>query len=548
MADASSLQSELNKVARNTGIKLAGSVANALFGFALAIVITRGLHAGRAGSFFEALAIFTLCSTIGELGADTGLVRMIPRYRELGRVRDIPRTIAAGLVPVFALGTLMAVLLFVFAPQISHLLVSKHGVERSDVATYVRVLAPFLPFSSTSTVVLSAAIGFGTVTPFTLVDNFAKPGIRPIVAAAVILGGLGTVALALGWATPILAGLAVGLAILLRLTRRALRRNRAQSAPPRSQGAIIREFWSFAAPRALAGTLDSMLGTLGILLVGALSTTAGAAIYAVVQRLLQAGVFALQAVILVLSPQISAALARRDHDRAESLFQMSTWWLMIPSWPLYLAMAVFAPLILSIFGPDFSHAHSILLIMSLTLLVVMGTGPVTSVLLMGGFSRWNLLNSAVGLVTTVGLMVVLVPRFGLVGAAYAFAASLTLVNLGAAVEVAWLLGLDPLGPGFPVVAFAALGSYGGLGVLIRVALGMSAWTFILYLVVATAVYAAILWRFRRVVRLPALWDAIRQRVRDDPPAAARGPDRATAAPPAPRGGRHRRRRRQGFVG
>src|SRR5262245_17322468 len=74
-------RSDLRTLARGGSLSLVGTVVNALLGFVIVVVITRGQGARGAGILFEAIALFTILSNTAELGADTGLVRMIPRHR-----------------------------------------------------------------------------------------------------------------------------------------------------------------------------------------------------------------------------------------------------------------------------------------------------------------------------------------------------------------------------------------------------------------------------------------------------------------------------------
>jgi O-antigen/teichoic acid export membrane protein len=227
--------------------------------------------------------------------------------------------------------------------------------------------------------------------------------------------------------------------------------------------------------------------------------------------MLALGSFALAAVITALSPQISVALAVEDHDRAEALYQTCTWWLMIPSWPIYLVLAIYAPLVLRLFGPQFVRGDLVLTLLSLSMLVTMATGPVSSVLLMGGFSVWNLVNSVIGMVSMVGLNVLLVPRFGLTGAAIAGSVTIAAIAVAAALEVWFLLRLEPLGRGFEVVALASVACVGAPALIARALLGPTIPSLVLALLVGGPLFLVTLRRSAGVLRFPMLRDAFRRK-------------------------------------
>jgi len=489
-------------------VSLVGAIANGVFGFALIVVVTRGLQARGAGAFFEGLAVFAIASNLAQLGADDGLLRTIPRLRVLGRTHEVRRTVAIGVFPVLVASTLLAGALVAAASPLAHVF-SRGPRNAGMLATYIRALAPFLPLAAASVVCLSATRGFGTVLPFVIVDNFAKPGIRPVLEIAVIAAGLGTVAVALAWASPIVVGFGVAAVALRVLLLRAERGDRVEpSSPRRSTAELAGEFWRFAAPRAVAGFLGTAVLWLDTLLVGALRSTAQAGIYTAATRYLVMGTVPMQAIQLAIAPQISALVTSRDHERVQNLYRTATAWLMAASWPIYLTLAVFAPLFLRVYGQEFVAAQRAILILALSALVAMATGPVSVVLLMSGRSQWNLVNGVMALGLDVALNLVLIPRLGIVGAAIAWAVSIVANNLAALIEVRVLVGLWPVGRGWYVIAVASTVCFALTGLAVRAVLGPSAVGFVLFVVAALTAYVAWLRHSRELLQLPLLWERV----------------------------------------
>jgi len=143
------------------------------------------------------------------------------------------------------------------------------------------------------------------------------------------------------------------------------------------------------------------------------------------------------------------------------------------------------------------------------MLVNLGTGNVTVVLLMGGKSSWNLVNTVVAIVLNVGLNLLLIPRFGMEGAAVAWAVSIVVDNLMALAEVWWFLGMRPFGRGYAVVVAAALGCVGGIGLLVRLTVGATVPGLVLFMVAAGAAYGAVLYRWRDTLRFDTFVCALR---------------------------------------
>ena len=115
-------------LARAGVLNLVTLVVQSLAGFALSIVVTRGLHAHGAGVFFEVVGLFTILANGAELGADTGLVRAVARSRALGAVADVRRLIGVAVLPVLACGLLVAVATWAVAPWLGKTLTPSESV------------------------------------------------------------------------------------------------------------------------------------------------------------------------------------------------------------------------------------------------------------------------------------------------------------------------------------------------------------------------------------------------------------------------------------
>ena len=158
---------------------------------------------------------------------------------------------------------------------------------------------------------------------------------------------------------------------------------------------------------------------------------------------------------------------------------------MTLAWPLYFTLAVFAPLLLKVFKPQYASGASSLELLAVAMLVATAIGPVDIVLLMGGRSMWNLFNVVVALGLNLALSFLLIPQIGIAGAACAWAASILFNNIAPLAEIRAFLKLHPFGRGFPVVSTSAALCFGVFGMAIRLSVGLSIPSFAVYLVVAT---------------------------------------------------------------
>ena len=287
-------------------------------------------------------------------------------------------------------------------------------------------MAPFLPLSAAYAVVLAVTRGFGTMVPAAIIDKLGRAAAQPIFVLAVVITGLrtrrspwhGPCRSRSGWWRP-----SYGWAACCAITQGSRTPGPAERATGRGRAVFI-EFWMFTAPRGLASMFAVIILWLDTLLIGALGSTAQAGMFAAATRYLAFGQFIGVAIIQVVGPKLSEVLAAHDLGRARVVYSTATWWLMALAWPLYLTMIVLAPSLLSFFGPAYQQADTVLVILGASMLVATLVGPVDMVLLMAGKSSWNLLNTIAAIVANVTLNLILIPRYGMTGAAVAWSASI----------------------------------------------------------------------------------------------------------------------------
>jgi O-antigen/teichoic acid export membrane protein len=497
----------LAEVARGGLLNLGGAVAAALLNFVLVVVVTRRLGAVGAGSFFVAIAMFSVMSNTLELGADTGLVRMIPRLVAHDRTADIRSMVTAALVPVLAASAVAAVLLYAGADQAARLFARSRP---SEVAGLVRILAVFLPVSALYTVLVAGTRGFGTMVPSVLVDRIGKPLTQPILVLAATTLGAGVTGVVLGWSIPIAVGT---LAIGVWFVSLARRTERAGALAPARAGIrrIAGEFWAFTGPRGFAGFFQVAILWADTLLIGALRTTREAGVYAAATRYVLVATFAIVAILQVVGPKLSELLARRDPGGAQRVYQTSTAWLVLLTWPVYITCLLFAPALLSIFGPGFAGGRPPLLILAAAMLVATAVGPVDVVLLMAGKSWWNLANTLAALTLNIALNLVLIPRYGITGAGIAWAATVLVNNLVPLAQTWSRLHLHPFGRELPVAAATSAACFVGAGVAARLALGPTLEGLAAYAIVGGGIYVAALRALRGRLELGTIVGALSPR-------------------------------------
>jgi O-antigen/teichoic acid export membrane protein len=491
------LDEPVRRLVRGGVLNLLGAVTFGIGSFLFFVAVARSLPADKAGALFEAIALFILLIWIGNLGTPIGLARRLPHARTLRRFPELRPTVLIAIIPVAAFSTLLGGAVFLAAPELAPLIARRADPETAT--TYIRVISLLVPFGATLTTVLGATQALGTMVPTNAIENLLQPVARLLLAAGIALGATGSLYVPLAWTLPAVAGLVVGLPWLGALVRRS--ETGVAETGARSVRTIAREFWVFTSVRAFGTIIQMALIWLDVLLVGALASAREAGVYAVATRYVIAGTLINTALLNVFAPEVSASFARRNIREVKHLYQKATLWVMAASLPLYFLMAIYAPLLVKIFGPAFESGQHALIVLSLAMCLSMMVGPVMAVLLMGGRSAWNIVDVTTALVLNIGANVVLVPRFGITGAAVAYGASILVFNALPLAQVFHWWRLHPFDRGHALLLGLCLACFGGLAVALRIWIGPTLTGFVAALSIGAVSYVAALWLLRSIIDL-----------------------------------------------
>lgn len=514
---------QLSRLATGGLLSIAGAGVSSVAGIALVAVITNGFARDLAGTLFAATAMWIIISAVTQLGTEVGLVRWLPVLRAAGRLAEIPALLRIALVPVLVISILLAATLVLLASTVAPYLFGE--AQSRTGAVMLTCLALFIPVNATYTSLLAATRGMGTMRTTVLVDLMARSVSQP--AAVVVIAWIAPgdpVALVLAWLFPFLPACAWTAFLLHRQVRRALRGQEENPEPVATmQGrtvttqtkvrALWRDFWAFTAPRAIATLSQAALKRVDIVLVAALRSPAEAAVYTAATRFVVLGQLAVQAIQQALSPLLSGLFARDDRESAGHLFQTATAWMMITGWPVYIVCAGVAPLILAVFGTGYVDGTSVVVILALAMLFATASGSVDTVLLMGGRSWLSLVNNLSALAVNVTVNLILIPAYGIVGAAVSWAVAIIVRNVLPMIQVRMSFGLSPGGPAAMWVAVSALGCFGAPALGLRL-LDVPSWAVLATVaVIGSPLYLGLLWWRREALHLPLLSRTLRTRVR-----------------------------------
>ena len=471
----------LHRIARGTVVTLAGAIVLQPAGLVFAIVLVRVLGEKGFGVLSLGMSLLVVASLSVSLGLPQAIIRFVPRSAARGNEDEGTAVAVRALALIVLAGTLAAVAL-TFAVQA----VSVGVFHKPQLAAVLSVLAWAIPIEALRLGLAAATVSRHT-TAYEAGSNVTRIVVGLVLAAA-FAGplGLGLRGAALGVLAGCGAGAAVALVGVARVFPALLRR------PWRAlrTGVPMKELFGFALPMVLTRLAQIGLYEINTVLAGYWLTNVQVGIYAAASRLAKFGTVGLVAVGSILRPSISSLHTQKRVRELDEVFVIATRWVYMITMPLLVFIAMRSRQLLGLFGPSFPDGTVALVALCIGQMVNVSTGNVGHMLAMSGRQMLQLADNVAVMVLNVALCVLMIPRFGLLGAAAGGAMAMAAVNLLRAAQVWWLYRITAYR--WRVVKVAVAAAVAAPVLIVHFGRGPVelVWAFAVYLVAYSAALAA----------------------------------------------------------
>jgi O-antigen/teichoic acid export membrane protein len=424
-------------------IAFIGNLAASAGRFAFGVVLARLLGAELLGVYSLSLTVTQVVGALALLGLSAGVARFIPIA-----VNEDDNSFLWGIIQIgIGLPTVIGLALFLGVFLLAEPL-SLWAFGQPNLAPMLRLASFSIPFTILIDLLASITQGFKRmefkVYAQDIALNFSK------LALSVVLIGVG-LSVAGALAAHILAS-ALTVVMFFYFVHHLFPLNR----PLHTAKRRIREILHFSLPIYLSGLISEFRGSTETVILGMLGVMSGVGIYTSALRLAGVGDMFYISLQRISIPMISDLYSRGKLDQLQRVYQTVTKWSTTFNLPIFLTMVIFAGPLLTIFGEDFTVGAQGLIILAFGSLFNASTGTNGSMITMTGHSRVTLANSITSLVVSLGLDVLLIPRWGIVGAALAVTLTTVLINTLRTIQVFLFLRLWPYNWSFLKPVMAAL--------------------------------------------------------------------------------------------
>jgi O-antigen/teichoic acid export membrane protein len=386
-------------------IAFAIRIVSAAIAFVSQVLLARWMGSFEYGIFVLVWTTMVIAGNISCFGFHTSIIRFIPEYRERGMSAELR-------------GVLVASRLFVLVASTAIAALGGLGVWYLSGAIESYYFVPFilglvcLPMIALSDVVQGTSRAYSWAVSALSPTYLARPVLILAFMAGALLAGYSASAETALIAT-ILATYTTTIVQLVGITARIDRRL------PRGPRNIHFRLWlAVSLPIFLVESFFFLVTNADVLMVGFYMQPDDVAVYFATVKTLALVHFVYFAVKAGVA-QRYAAITHSEPDKLAGFARETVAWTFWPSLVMALVVLALGKPMLLLFGPGFDAGYPLLFLLVAGVVARAAVGPCESVLTMSGNQNICALLYAMTLAFNIGLSVLLIPQFGLWGAAIA---------------------------------------------------------------------------------------------------------------------------------
>lgn len=393
-------------------------------------IITNYFGADANGVFRVCFSIFSLVVILGRFGVDMAISRFIAQYRKQNKMDLVNEVFQRAMRIVLPIALFLSVAVFLLAPAITH-----YYYHDKPYTVPIQIFSIGIFFSILSGVIEEGIRGLKKIKEYSWINNVSTQAAACILMLACMLFTTNTLNVEITYVIALVFTFILGVYYWFKFVP-----YQKIEKPQLSNKELLR----VSLPMLSAKYLTTLYTWVDTLILAAYVSDTDVSTYNVAARVTAFATLPLIAINNISGPKFAEAFGESDTKQLKKTVHISTRLVFWTCMPIMLAFLLVPKLFLFVFGEECTTPEALLAfhIINIGQIVNFLTGPVTVFLNMTGRQRISQLYAAITMVTSIALCFILVPMYGLLGAAIATAAARTVLNLGCALHVYFTTGIS----------------------------------------------------------------------------------------------------------
>lgn len=407
---------------RGSSLLLLGRSLSMAVNFAVQVLIVRYLTKTDYGALAYALSIVAMGETIATFGLDRAITRFVPIYHERREYDKLFGTLILVIGTILSLGLAMVLLVYGFQGLIARTMVS----DQLAVALLL-ILIVLSPIQAIDDLIVGMFATFASPRSIFFRKHVLAPGLRLMVVLLLVLGHSDVFFLAAGYLASGLAGVLIYGVILFRVLRR---QGLFEHFNPRTLSVPAREIFAFTIPLLTSDLVYVLMNSSDAVLLEHFRGSADVAAFRAVQPAAGLNQLVISSFTLLFTPLAARLFAREDRVGLNNLYWQTAIWMAVISFPIFaLTFSLAQPLTLLLYGQRYADSATILALLSFGYYFNTALGFNGLTLKVLGKLRYIVVINIMAALVNVGINLLLIPRYGALGAAIGTGGTLVAHNI-----------------------------------------------------------------------------------------------------------------------
>jgi O-antigen/teichoic acid export membrane protein len=421
-ASAAPTNHATKKNLRGSSLLLVGRVIAMATNSVIQILIVRYLSKSDFGAFAYVMSLVSFGSSLAVFGMEKTVTRFLPIYQEKGEHPKLFGTLIIVISTVFSLSFFLVLLAFGLQDWIADSFIRDHQAR-----TLLFLLIFLLPIQALDSVLVGILAVFSKPSSIFFRRHILGPSLKLFVVLLLILLQRDVYFLSWGYLFSAIVGIVIYIAILI-----ADLRDHEMWKHFSTQTLIfpVKEVFRFSAPLLTTNFVYMIRTQLVIVLLEYFRSTLDVAAFRAVQPVADLNTMVIQSFALLFMPAMARLFAKKDQKGIDDLYWQNAIWITIISFPIFLVtFALAQPLTILLFGERYAESGLIMALMAIGYYFNAALGFNADTLRIHGRLRYTVAVDLLAMLMSVGLNLLLIPKFGAVGAAIGTCGTLVIYNI-----------------------------------------------------------------------------------------------------------------------
>lgn len=439
----------INKIVKESGINFTGSAFGNILGYVWLMIMTRILSRDEVGSFTLAQSVINISLIFVLLGTHKALDRFIPFFNVAGEPGKIKSLLGFTFKLAFIGSLVVGSAIFLGADFLGGVI-----YDNPTLTSLLRIVVYSIPLLAVIMIVTYAFAGYKELRYHVYLKQLLEPTLKIVFIILVSILGLGLIEWTWFYLFALLITAGAGILFLATRILRPLREF------PREEISIS-EIVGYSWPISISSILIIIVGQVDYLILGVYHPAASVGIYRIYIQITVLLQLILGSIARVYKPVISELILQGNLSEIRETYRRISKWVLSLTLLGFLVILLYGGRVIGLFFTDDYAAFPIALtILTLGTLLKSSFGPGGVTLEAFGNTKLILINSIVMLLSNVGLDFLLIPKYGIVGAAIATGATLFIGGLIAFLEIYFQYQILPFTPA--TIKYLGIGAFNGI--------------------------------------------------------------------------------------